>query len=96
MNINTTSDAHQHPCLAPLSVRERQVFLAIASGESPAEMAKSIGISVKTVSTYRARLFEKLLLESNQECTVYAMHYGLLSIVIDLPPVEVGSEQRAA
>ena len=46
--------------LSKLSTREGQVFLAIAAGESPAKIAGRLLLSVKTVSTYRARVLEKL------------------------------------
>ena len=54
--------------LATLSRRELQVFEAIASGISPKRMAVALVLSPKTVSTYRARIFEKLEIASNAEC----------------------------
>jgi two-component system, NarL family, invasion response regulator UvrY len=61
-----------------LSERERQVFLGIASGKTVGELAEELGISVKTVSTYRTRLLDKLGLRTNSEMTRYAFEHGLV------------------
>lgn len=61
-----------------LSERELQVFLRLARGECIGEMAKSLSLSVKTVSTYRSRVLEKLQLGSNSELTYYALKTGLI------------------
>lgn len=53
--------------LAALSTRERQVFDMIAAGLNPAVIADRLCLSVKTVSTYRARILEKLGVRSNAE-----------------------------
>lgn len=61
-----------------LSEREMQVFLRLAKGASVSEIADSLHLSVKTVSTYRTRLLEKLALGSNAELAAYALRNGLL------------------
>lgn len=61
-----------------LSEREFQVFLRLAKGETIGHMAESMFLSVKTVSTYRTRVLEKLKLESNSDLTYYAMKNGLI------------------
>jgi two-component system, NarL family, invasion response regulator UvrY len=61
-----------------LSERELQVFLRLAKGESVGEVAKGMSLSVKTVSTYRTRLLEKMNLRTNSDLTYYAMKNGLL------------------
>jgi two-component system, NarL family, invasion response regulator UvrY len=61
-----------------LSKRERQVFLSIASGRTVGEIAEELGLSVKTVSTYRTRLLDKLGLRTNSELTRYAFEHGLV------------------
>jgi DNA-binding NarL/FixJ family response regulator len=61
-----------------LSDREFEVMRGIASGESVSEIADRIHLSVKTVSTYRARLLEKMGMNSNAELTRYAIHNGLV------------------
>lgn len=56
-----------------LSDRERQVFLKLASGRTVGEVAKELSLSVKTISTYRSRVLEKLGLHSNSDLTYYAL-----------------------
>lgn len=69
----STAPAHES-----LSDRELQVFLRLARGESVSEIADSLALSVKTVSTYRSRLLEKLEVASNAELAAYAIRHGLL------------------
>ncbi len=61
-----------------LSDREFQVFLMIAQGKSLMEISKELSISIKTVSTYRARILEKLGLQNNAEIINYAIKHGLI------------------
>ena len=61
-----------------LSERELQVFLRLAKGETVGSMAEAMFLSVKTVSTYRTRVLEKLKLASNSDLTYYAMTNGLI------------------
>jgi DNA-binding NarL/FixJ family response regulator len=61
-----------------LSERELQVFLRLAQGETIGNMAESLSLSVKTVSTYRTRVMEKMGLASNSDLTYYALKNGLI------------------
>ena len=61
-----------------LSERELQVFLRLAKGETVGHMAESMSLSVKTVSTYRTRVMEKMQLGSNSDLTYYALKNGLI------------------
>jgi len=61
-----------------LSERELQVFLRLARGETIGHMAVSMSLSVKTVSTYRTRVMEKMGLASNSDLTYYALKNGLI------------------
>ena len=61
-----------------LSEREFQVFLRLAKGETISVMADSMSLSVKTVSTYRTRVMEKMKLSSNSDLTYYALKNGLI------------------
>lgn len=62
-----------------LSDRELQVFLRLARGESVSGIAERLHLSVKTVSTYRSRLTEKLHVTSNAELATYALRHGLIA-----------------
>lgn len=61
-----------------LSDREYQVLCRLASGKTVSAIAEEMALSVKTVSTYRARLLEKMQLQNNAELTLYALQHGLL------------------
>jgi DNA-binding NarL/FixJ family response regulator len=50
----------------------------IASGSSVSEIAAQMHLSVKTVSTYRTRLLEKMGMSSNAELTRYALEHNLV------------------
>ena len=62
-----------------LSDRELQVFLRLARGESVSDIATQLNLSVKTISTYRSRLTEKLNVASNAELATYALRHGLIT-----------------
>lgn len=62
-----------------LSERELQVFLHLARGQSVSEIGKSLHLSIKTVSTYRSRLLDKLGVASNAELATYALRNGLMA-----------------
>jgi DNA-binding NarL/FixJ family response regulator len=61
-----------------LSQREFQVLCLIASGYSLTEIAEKFSLSIKTISTYRSRILEKLNLKSNVEITHYAIKHKLI------------------
>jgi DNA-binding NarL/FixJ family response regulator len=63
---------------SPLSEREHEVLALVAQGHSNREVADRLGISIKTVETYRARLMEKLDLHSRADLVRYALEQGLL------------------
>lgn len=62
-----------------LSDRELQVFLRLARGESVSDIAAQLHLSVKTISTYRSRVTEKLNVASNAELATYALRHGLIA-----------------
>jgi len=61
-----------------LSDREYQVLFMIASGKTVGKIAEELNLSVKTVSTYRARILEKLEMANNAELTRYAIKASLV------------------
>lgn len=64
--------------LSRLSEREFAVLTALSRGKSLKEVADELGISDKTVSTYRARLMKKLDLKSGSDLVRFALEHGLL------------------
>jgi len=68
----------EQPIHELLSDREFQVMQAIASGKSVSDIAGELALSVKTVSTYRARILEKMGLKTSAEIMRYAMQEGLV------------------
>ena len=61
-----------------LSDREYQVLRLLGSGQTASDIARDLGLSVKTVSTYRARVLEKMSLKTNADLTYYAIKNELL------------------
>jgi DNA-binding NarL/FixJ family response regulator len=61
-----------------LSDREHEVMRMIASGVPLTEIAERLHVSVKTVSSYRSRIMEKMQMKSNAEVTRYAMTHQLI------------------
>jgi len=61
-----------------LSDREYQALRMLGSGRTVSEISEELGLSVKTVSTYRARVLQKLGMRTNAELMRYAMENGLL------------------
>jgi two-component system invasion response regulator UvrY len=62
-----------------LSDREYEVMKGIALGKSVKELAEELTLSVKTVSTYRTRVLEKMHMKSNAELIRYALEHQLVS-----------------
>ena len=62
-----------------LSTREMEVFVSLAKGKRLSMVAAAMKVSVKTASTYRARILKKMAMESNPEMTRYAMALGLIA-----------------
>ena len=62
-----------------LSNREFEVMRLIASGKTVGEIAELISLSDKTISTYRARVLEKMGMKTNAELTHYAIQNKLVN-----------------
>jgi DNA-binding NarL/FixJ family response regulator len=73
--VTSDSDRQPHELL---SDREYQVMGMIARGKTATEIAEELSLSVKTISTYRARILEKLNLKNNAELTHYVLSRNLL------------------
>ena len=70
----------REPAHETLSEREFQVMCRIAGGRTISEIAAELELSVKTVSTYRARLLAKMGLRTNSEITRYVFEHQLLPV----------------
>jgi len=70
--------AVERPVHEFLSAREFEILRLLGSGKTVSQAAAGLHLSVKTVSTYRARLLEKMNLRTNAELTLYAVRNGLV------------------
>ena len=75
---DSLSDARSKPAHEYLTDREFQVMCMIASGKTITEIARELFLSVKTISTYRQRILEKMNLKNNAELTHYVISSNLL------------------
>lgn len=66
------------PIHLQLSEREFQIFCKLAAGNAVSEIARELCLSVKTVSTYRSRVLEKMNFRTNADITSYALRNGLI------------------
>lgn len=71
-------DKDDAPPHETLSDREYQIFCLLAGGKAVSEIADDLSLSVKTISTYRARIMEKMSLTKNAELTYYAIKNRLV------------------
>jgi DNA-binding NarL/FixJ family response regulator len=70
-------DPNQPPHAA-LSEREFQIFCKLAAGKPVSKIADELFLSVKTVSTYRARILQKMDMKTNADLTYYAIKNQLI------------------
>ena len=79
--LASETDANREkPLHERLSAREFEVFRLLAAGRGATEIAELLGISVKTASTYRARILEKTGFRTNADLVAYALRMGLLAL----------------
>jgi DNA-binding NarL/FixJ family response regulator len=76
--VQDLGDDSQQPLHHTLSDREFQVLRFIAAGKAVGEIAGLLGLSDKTVSTYRARILEKMGMKTNAEIIRYAIRNNLV------------------
>jgi two-component system invasion response regulator UvrY len=68
----------ERPLHEALSNRELQVLCMIASGKTTGDIAEELHLSIKTVSTYRSRILEKMKMSTISQLTYYAVKQGLI------------------
>jgi DNA-binding NarL/FixJ family response regulator len=66
------------PIHEELSDREYQVMCLLASGKTVKEAGSELSLSVKTISTYRSRIMEKMKMQNNSQLMRYAVRHGLI------------------
>lgn len=71
------------PLHAKLSNRELEVLRLIAVGKTVSEIGDELALSVKTISTYRGRILEKMNLRNNAELMRYALQHGLVEEFVE-------------
>lgn len=76
VNLSLGQD-QDRPLHESLSRRELQVLTLIGAGQTVSQIAEELCVSVKTVSTYRARILEKLSLDNNAQLIRYAVDHDL-------------------
>jgi DNA-binding NarL/FixJ family response regulator len=74
-DVDAVSDGPLH---GTLSEREFEIFCRLARGQGATSIADDLSLSVKTVSTYRTRILEKMKLGSNADLTYYAIKNNLI------------------
>jgi two-component system, NarL family, invasion response regulator UvrY len=77
-NLAVSLSVNQRSPQEKLSDREFQVLRLIASGKMVTEIARELSLSAKTISTYRARVLEKMGMKNNAELMHYAMQHRLV------------------
>jgi DNA-binding NarL/FixJ family response regulator len=77
-NLAASLSASQRAPQEKLSDREFQVLRLIASGKMVADIARELSLSVKTISTYRSRVLEKMGMKNNAELMHYAIQHRLV------------------
>jgi two-component system invasion response regulator UvrY len=76
--VNGLDEDQDKPMHARLSEREFQIFRKLAAGQAVSDIANELCISVKTVSTYRSRVLEKMSFTSNADLTAYALRNEII------------------
>jgi DNA-binding NarL/FixJ family response regulator len=76
--VKVLAGDRDQPAHAALSEREFQIFCKLAMGRSVSDIARELFLSVKTVSTYRSRILEKMSFASNADMTTYALRNELI------------------
>jgi DNA-binding NarL/FixJ family response regulator len=71
-------DRADKPLHTLLSDREFQIFGKLAAGQGVSEIGRELCLSVKTVSTYRTRILEKMRMKSNADLTGYALRNEII------------------
>ena len=75
--LEAAGDAAE-PLHRKLSNREFQIFVQLACGKTVTQIANEVHLSVKTISTYRTRILQKMDCSRNADLTAYALKHNLM------------------
>lgn len=75
---DAVGSAHEERSLDILSEREREVFQLLVQGHAITDIAKTLSLNANTISTFRARILEKMGFQNNMELIRYAVDNGLV------------------
>ena len=89
--LEATGNAPE-PAHRQLSNREFQVFVQLACGKTVTQIAEEVHLSVKTISTYRTRILQKMNCTRNADLTAYALQHNLMGAT---PPPDLGEHSEA-
>lgn len=78
LTADPASTESQRPLHELLSAREYQIFCRLGQGEGVSKIADELCLSVKTVSTYRSRVLEKMHMQNNADIIYYAIKQNLI------------------
>ena len=76
--VSTLDHERERPLHEQLSDREFEVLKLLVAGKSVSDIAEILSLSITTVSTYRARILQKMHMESNAELIYYAIEHDLI------------------
>jgi DNA-binding NarL/FixJ family response regulator len=88
--LEATGNAPE-PAHRQLSNREFQVFVQLACGKTVTQIAEEVHLSVKTISTYRTRILQKMNCTRNADLTAYALQHNLMGAT---PPPDLGEHSE--
>lgn len=90
------SDGRSGAAHEALSEREYEVFLRLGAGQRVDAIARLLGLSSKTVRTYRSRILEKMNFRRTEELIFYAVRMGLVTEIAPAQPAEAGGSARSS
>lgn len=95
VNLQVLASRSEKTLVASLSNRELQVLCLIARGHKPSRISTELGLSTKTIETYRARVMQKLCLQSDADICRFAYDNKLVEGVVSAA-IASSSESTAA
>lgn len=76
--VRDIGEPTSQPSHITLSEREFQIFCKLAAGMTVSQIGANLNLSVKTISTYRSRILDKMSMKTNADLTYYAIKNGIV------------------